>query len=297
MNIIILSRNPSLYSTQSLLIAGRRRGHYMRVLDHMNVDLILDKNGLAIYYQNERIEGINAVIPRIGATVTSYGAAVVRQFESSGVYSTLHHEALLRSRDKVSSLQLLAASGIGVPRTVLSNNPYVIPEMIEEAGGVPLIIKMINGTHGIGVILSETRQNAESILESFYKLKERIIIQEFIKESKGTDIRVFIVDKEIVGAMERTAREGEFRSNLHRGGAARIIRLTDEEKQVSIEAASILGLEVCGIDLLRSKQGPLVLEVNPSPGLEGIERTTNVDIAGRIIQMVERNAKASWYRT
>jgi ribosomal protein S6--L-glutamate ligase len=290
MNIIILSRNPSLYSTQSLLIAGRRRGHYMRVLDHMNVDLILDKNGLEIYYQNELIEGINAVIPRIGATVTSYGAAVVRQFESMGVYSTLHHEALLRSRDKVSSLQLLAANGIGVPRTVLSNNPYVIPEMIEHAGSIPLIIKMINGTHGIGVILSETQQNAESILESFYKLKERIILQEFVKESNGTDIRVFVVDGQIVGAMERKAKEGEFRSNLHRGGSARLIPLSHEEKRVSIEAAKILGLDVCGIDLLRSNQGPLVLEVNPSPGLEGIERTTNVDIAARIIQLVERNS-------
>lgn len=262
----------------------------MRVLDHMNVDLILDKNGLEIYYQNELIEGINAVIPRIGATVTSYGAAVVRQFESMGVYSTLHHEALLRSRDKVSSLQLLAANGIGVPRTVLSNNPYVIPEMIEHAGSIPLIIKMINGTHGIGVILSETQQNAESILESFYKLKERIILQEFVKESNGTDIRVFVVDGQIVGAMERKAKEGEFRSNLHRGGSARLIPLSHEEKRVSIEAAKILGLDVCGIDLLRSNQGPLVLEVNPSPGLEGIERTTNVDIAARIIQLVERNS-------
>ena len=292
MNIIILSRNPSLYSTQSLMIAGRRRGHNMRIMDHVNVDLIMEKGQLKVYYQNERIEGIHAIIPRIGSTVSSIGAAVVRQFENIGVYSTVNHEALLRARDKISAIQIMAANGIGVPKTVFSNNPYVLPEMIEMVDGPPLIIKLVNGTHGVGVILSDSKQNAESIIESFQKVKQQVLLQSFVKESDGADIRVFLVDGEIVGSMERKARPGEFRSNLHKGGTAQIVQLTEEEKMTAKAAAKLMGLDVCGVDLLRSNNGPLVLEVNPSPGLEGIERTTNVDIAGEIIQLVERKSVA-----
>ncbi|MCL4114984.1 UNVERIFIED_CONTAM: hypothetical protein GTU68_042286 [Idotea baltica] len=291
MNIIILSRNPALYSTQSLYKAAKDRGHFVRVLDHMYCDLKINSGELEIFYEDEVISNYDIVIPRIGTTATSYGSAVVRQFQQMGVFSTLDHEALLRTRDKLCSLQLLAANGIGVPTTIISNNSYMIPELIDELNSMPLIIKLVSGTHGIGVIKADDVANAETIIETFQKLKHRVLLQEFIAESKGSDVRVFIVDNEIVGVMQRQAKEGEFRSNLHRGGHSFVIDLSEEEKKVAIKAAKLMGLSVCGVDMLRSDRGPLILEVNASPGLEGIETTTNIDIADKIIQFAERSVK------
>jgi ribosomal protein S6--L-glutamate ligase len=296
MNIVILSRNPALYSTQSLIVAARRRGHNVRVLDHMQCDIIVENGKEEILYQNERILGINAIIPRIGASATNYGAAVIRQFEGMGVFTVLSSDSLLKSRDKLSCLQILSTNNIPIPKSIISNNPLVIPEMIDKLKKMPIIIKMINGTHGLGVILSEDKKNAEAIIEAMYKAKQKLILQEFIKESDGADVRVFIVDGEIVGVMKRQAQEGEFRSNLHRGGTSFVVKLTEEEQRIALKAASILKLQVAGVDMLRSNRGPLILEVNASPGLEGIETTTKIDIAGKIIRYVERNAKTSWRR-
>jgi ribosomal protein S6--L-glutamate ligase len=290
MKIIILSRNPALYSTQSLYNAARRRGHFVRVLDHMYCDLKISNNKLEVFYEDEKIENYDVIIPRIGSAVTSYGAAVVRQFQEMGVFSTLDHEALLRTRDKLSSLQLLASKGIGVPNTIISNNSYIIPELLERLDSMPVVIKLLSGTHGLGVIKAEDVPTAESIIESFQKLKQRVLLQEFIAEAKGADVRVFIVNGEIIGVMQRQAKEGEFRSNLHRGGSSFVIKLTEQEKVTALKAAEIMGLAVCGVDMLRSNKGPLVLEVNASPGLEGIETTTGIDIAGKIIEYTE-NAK------
>lgn len=289
MNILILSRNPALYSTQSLVDAGRRRGHFVRVIDHMYCDLVMEKGKMQVYYEDERIEGYQAVIPRIGNAATSYGSAVVRQFELMGLFSTLNHEALLRARNKVSSLQILAANGIGIPKTVISNNPYTIEETIELTGSMPIVIKLEHGTHGVGVILADKVRSAEAIIETFQKMKQRVLLQEFIEEAKGADIRVLIVDDTITGIMQRQAKEGEFRSNLHRGGTSFVVGLSEDEAWAAKKAARLLGLKVCGVDMLRSKKGPLILEVNASPGLEGIETTTKIDIAGKIIQFCERN--------
>ncbi len=291
MNLLVLSRNPELYSTQSIVNAGRKRGHYMRVIDHMYCDLIIDKGKLSVMYHGEIIEDFHAVIPRIGNTATNYGSAVVRQFEQMGVFSTLDHESLLRARNKISSLQLLASQGIGVPKTVISNTSYSIPDALDALGSMPAIIKLEKGTHGIGVILAEKRKQAETMLETFHKLRERVLMQEFIEEAGGADIRVLIVDDKITGVMQRQAQAGEFRSNLHRGGTSFVVRLSEEEAITAKKAARIMGLKVCGVDMLRSKKGPLILEVNASPGLEGIETTTKIDIAGKIIQFCERNAK------
>ncbi len=291
MNILVLSRNSSLYSTQSIVNAGRRRGHFMRVIDHMQCDLVMEGKNLQVYYQDELIDDYDAIIPRIGDAATSYGSAVVRQFQLMGLFSTLDYEALLRARNKISSMQLLAAHGIGVPKTVISNNSYTIEESLDYLGRMPLVIKLAQGTHGIGVLLAENKKNAGAIIETFHKLKQRVILQEFVAEAKGADIRVLIVDDKITGSMKRQARTGEFRSNLHRGGNSTVVRLTEAEAYAAKQAAKIMGLDVCGVDMLRSKKGPLILEVNASPGLEGIETTTKIDIAGKIIQFCERNAE------
>lgn len=294
MFIVVLSRNPALYSTQSLVRAAQKRGHYVRVIDHLQCDLVIEEGQCRVYYQNVELTDVNAIIPRIGSSATSYGASVIRQFESSGIYTTLSSDALLRSRDKVSSLQLLAKNGIQVPKTVIPSNNYTMPEMINQIEGYPKIIKLAKGTHGLGVILSKDRQNAESILESFQKVKQSVLVQEFIKEAGGADVRVLIVNDKIVGVMKRQAQEGEFRSNLHRGGTSKVIPLTDIEKQVALKAARVMGLQVSGVDMLQSKRGPMILEVNASPGLEGIETTTGVDIAGKVIDMINQNVKANW---
>ncbi len=291
MNIIILSRNAALYSTQSLVEAARRRNHYVRVIDHMMCDLVIESGKSKILFNNQPIHHIDAVIPRIGSTATSYGAAVIRQFESQGVFSTLHAEPLLKARDKLSCLQILGSHGIGVPKTIYVSNQYTMPFLLEEMEPYPIIIKLVSGTQGMGVILAENRSNAESILEAFYATREKVIMQKFIKEAKGADIRAFVVDGEIVGAMKRQAKPGDFRSNLHRGGTSELITLTSLEEETALKSVEILGLKIAGVDMLKTHSGPVVLEVNASPGLEGIEGTTGVDISGKIISFIEKNRK------
>ena len=261
----------------------------MRVLDHMQCDIHIQSGKPRILYKGQEINNVDAVIPRIGSSATTYGAAVIRQFESMGIFTTLRSEPLLRARDKLSCLQVLAANGIGVPKSLVSNNYFSIQSMVEHVGSLPAIIKLINGTHGLGVILAETKSNAESIMEAFYKSKQKVMIQEYIEEAKGADIRVFIVDGEIVGVMKRQAKPGEFRSNLHRGATSSVVPLSGLEADIAIKCTDILGLKVAGVDMLQSSRGPLILEVNASPGLEGIENTTGKDIAGKIINYVEKN--------
>src|SRR3954469_11431819 len=291
MKIAVLSRNPNLYSTKRLVAAGKQRGHEMVVLDHLKCVLVIEKNKPHIYYRGEKVNGVNAVIPRIGASATFYGAAVVRQFEMMKIFTAVESQALVRSRDKLRSLQILARAGIGIPKTAFASSPKDkdIDSVIRNIGGAPCVIKLLEGTQGIGVILAENQKAAKSVVEAFLKLEANMLVQEFIKEAGGADLRVFVVDGQIVGAMKRQAKEGEFRSNLHRGGSASVITLTAEERATAIKSAKKLGLAVAGVDLLQSSRGPLVMEVNSSPGLEGIEGATGIDIAGKIIEYVERN--------
>lgn len=289
MNIIILSRNPHLYSTKRLVEAAVKRKHHVEIIDPLKCEIIIEKKNPAILYKGRHLENIDAIIPRIGASVTFYGTAVVRQFEMMKVFSTVESQALVRSRDKLRSLQVLSRAGLGMPKTVFSNYTKDVAEIINYVGGAPLVIKLLEGTQGLGVVLAETNNAAESVLEAFNGLQARVIVQEFIKESKGADIRAFVVDGNVVGAMKRQGKEGEFRSNLHRGGSANIIELSDDEENAALKAAKSLGLGICGVDMLQSSRGPLILEVNSSPGLEGIEQATKKDIAKSIIRYIERN--------
>jgi ribosomal protein S6--L-glutamate ligase len=289
MKIAILSRGPKLYSTRRLVEAAEQRGHEVVVIDHLKCVLVIEKGNPHIFLGGKEITGIDAIIPRIGTSVTFYGAAVVRQFEQMKVFSSVESQALVRSRDKLRSLQLLAKAGIGMPKTAFASAPKNIETVLEQVGGAPVVIKLLEGTQGIGVILAETHKSAKSVIESFLALKANILVQEFIKEAGGADIRAFIVDGKIVGAMKRQGLPGEFRSNLHRGGSANVIELSKEERETAIKAAKKLGLAIAGVDMLQSSRGPLVMEVNSSPGLEGIEGATGVDIAGKIIEYVERN--------
>jgi ribosomal protein S6--L-glutamate ligase len=289
MNIVILSRKSSLYSTKRLKEAAIARGHTVRVLDHLKCDMVIQKGDLSILYEGNPVENVDAIIPRIGASVTFYGTAVVRQFEMKNVFSVNQSQAIVRSRDKLRSLQILANAGLGLPKTAFTNYSKGEKQIIEKVGNAPFIIKLLEGTQGLGVVLAETKKAAISVIEAFHGLKARIIVQEFIKEAKAADVRAFIVDGEVVGAMKRQGLEGEFRSNLHRGGTASIIKLTEEENAAAVKAAKAMGLKVAGVDLLQSDRGPLILEVNSSPGLEGIEGATGIDIAGKIIDLIERN--------
>ena len=289
MKIGILSRNPRLYSTKRLVEAGTKLGHEMHVIDHLKCDLVIEKKHPSIVYNSAKLEGFDAIIPRIGASVTFYGTAVVRQFEMMKVFTVVESQALVRSRDKLRSLQILSRVGLGLPKTVFTNDTKNVDAVIKEVGNAPLIIKLLEGTQGLGVVLAENAKAAESVLEAFHGLHARVIVQEFIKEAKGADIRAFVVDGHVVGAMKRQAKEGEFRSNLHRGGTAELIELTDEEEIAAIKAAKALGLGVAGVDMLQSARGPLILEVNSSPGLEGIEKATGQDIATKIIKYISRN--------
>jgi ribosomal protein S6--L-glutamate ligase len=289
MKIVILSRNAKLYSTQRLVEAGEKRGHEMLVLDHLKCVLVIEKNRPHIYYRGEEVTGVDAVIPRIGASVTFYGAAVVRQFEMMKIFTAVESQALVRSRDKLRSLQILARGGIGMPKTAFASYSKNIDNVLEQVGGAPVVIKLLEGTQGIGVILADTHKSAKSVIEAFMDLNANILVQEFIKEANGADVRAFVVDGKVVGAMKRQGVEGEFRSNLHRGGTAQLIQLTPEEKSTAIKSAKKLGLSIAGVDMLQSKRGPVVMEVNSSPGLEGIEGATKEDIAGKIIEYVERN--------
>lgn len=291
MKIVILSQNPNLYSTKRLIEAGKKKGHTMQVIDHAKCDLIIEKRKPGLMYQGKEIEGVDGIIPRIGSSITFYGTAVVRQFEMMKVFSAVESQALVRSRDKLRSLQILSRAGLGLPKTVFSNYSKDVGAIIDHVGGAPVVIKLLEGTQGLGVVLADNQNSAESILEAFNGLQARVIVQEFIKEAKGADIRAFVVDGVVVGAMKRQGKEGEFRSNLHRGGSANIIELSDEEENAALKAAKAMGLGVAGVDLLQSARGPLILEVNSSPGLEGIEAATGKDIAGQIIKYVERNAE------
>lgn len=291
MKIGILSRDANLYSTRRLVEACQRGGHQVDVIDHLKCDILIEKEEPRIYYIDHYLEGYDAIVPRVGASVTFYGTAVVRQFEMMGVFTVVKSRGLTDSRDKLRSLQLLSKSGIGMPKTVFTNYSKNVESIIESAGGVPVVIKLLEGTQGLGVVLADGKKAATSVLEAFNGLKARVIVQEFIKESGGADIRAFVVDGKVVGAMKRQGKAGEFRSNLHRGGSAEIIELTEEEEQTAIKSAKALNLGVAGVDMLQSKRGALVLEVNSSPGIEGIERATHYDIAGEIIQYIERNVK------
>lgn len=288
MKIVILSRNPDLYSTRRLKEAGEQRGHEMLIVDHTKCDIFIEKRKPKIFYKGQELSDVDAVIPRIGASVTFYGTAVVRQFEMMKVFTAVESQSLVRSRDKLRSLQILSRAGLGLPKTAFINYSKNPSRIIDQVGGAPCVIKLLEGTQGVGVVLAETRSAAESVLEAFQGLKARVIVQEFIEEAKGADIRAFVVDGVVVGAMKRQAKEGEFRSNLHRGGSASIIELTEEEENAALKAAYALKLGVAGVDLLQSKKGPMIMEVNSSPGLEGIESATGKDIAKAIIRYVER---------
>ncbi|TYP73683.1 30S ribosomal protein S6--L-glutamate ligase [Aquimarina intermedia] len=289
MKIVILSQNPKLYSTKRLVEAGEKKGHEMVVIDHSQCNLVIEKKKPSIIYKGKEITNVDGVIPRIGASITFYGTAVVRQFEMMKVFTATESQALVRSRDKLRSLQILSRAGLGLPKTIFSNYSKDVTQIVERAGGAPLVIKLLEGTQGLGVVLADNQNSAESILEAFNGLQARVIVQEFIKEAKGADLRVFIVDGVVVGAMKRQGKEGEFRSNLHRGGSANIIELTEEEENAALKAARAMGLGIAGVDMLQSERGPLILEVNSSPGLEGIEGATGKDIANHIIRYVERN--------
>lgn len=289
MNIKILSANANLYSTQRLIEAAKKRKHHIEVVNHTKCDIVIEKKNPIIIYNGKKLDHTDAIIPRIGASVTFYGTAVVRQFEMMHVFTTTESQALVRSRDKLRSLQILSRAGLGLPKTVFTNYSKNVKEIVEQAGGAPVIIKLLEGTQGIGVILAETKKAAESVIEAFNNLQARVIVQEFIKEAGGADIRAFIVDGHVVGAMKRQGKEGEFRSNLHRGGNATVIELSDEEEIAALKAAKAMGLGIAGVDMLQSARGPLILEVNSSPGLEGIEKATGKDIATTIIKYIERH--------
>lgn len=297
MKIAILSRNSELYSTRRLVEAGKDLGHEVRVIDPLRCYMTIASQRPTIHYKGEDLKDYDAIIPRIGASVTFYGTAVVRQFEMMGVYSINESVAISRSRDKLRSLQLLARKGIGLPVTGFAHSTQYTDDLIQLAGGAPLVIKLLEGTQGIGVVLAETNKAAESVIEAFRGLKENILVQEFIKEAQGADIRCFVIGDKVVAAMKRQGKEGEFRSNLHRGGTASIVRLTPEERSTAVRAARIMGLNVAGVDLLRSNHGPVVMEVNSSPGLEGIELATEKDVAGMIIKFIEKAAKPGRTKT
>jgi ribosomal protein S6--L-glutamate ligase len=297
LKIALLSRNPKLYSTRRLIEAARERGHEVTVLDVLRCYMNITSHRPSIHYKGEELDDFDAVIPRIGASVTFYGTAVLRQFEMMGVYPLNESVAISRSRDKLRALQLLSRKGIGMPITGFANKPDDIEDLITMVGGPPLVIKLLQGTQGMGVVLVETHQAAESVIESFLGLKASVLVQEYIGETGGSDIRCLVIGDRVVAAMKRQSKEGEFRSNIHRGGSASLIKITPEERSTAVRAASTMGLNVCGVDILRSNHGPLVMEVNSSPGLEGIEKATDRDIAGQIIQFMERNAKKGKTRT
>ena len=297
MKIGILSTNKSLYSTRRLVEAGVERGHEMPVINHKRCYMNITSHKPSVNLNGKAITGVDAVIPRIGASVSFYGTAVVRQFEMMGVYSVNESVAISRSRDKLRASQLLARKGIGLPVTGFANSPDDTDDLIKIAGGAPVVIKLLEGTQGVGVVLAETKKAAESVIEAFRGLKANFMVQEFIAEAGGADLRCFVVGGKVVAAMQRQGKEGEFRSNLHRGGSAKLIKLTPEERSTAVRSARVMGLNVAGVDLLRSNHGPVVMEVNSSPGLEGIEAATGKDVAGMIIEFIEKNAKEGKTRT
>lgn len=297
MKITILSRNRNLYSTRRLVEAARTRGHEVWVVDALRCYMNIVPHAPEIHYKGRKIEGGDAIIPRIGASVTFYGTAVLRQFEMIGVYPLNESVAISRSRDKLRSMQLLSRKGIGVAVTGFAHSPDDTDDLLDLVGRPPFVIKLTEGTQGKGVVLAETRKAAESVIDAFRGLDAHFLVQEFIKEAKGADIRCFVIGNKVVASMKRQAKEGEFRSNIHRGGTATAIRITPEERSTAVRAAKIMGLNVAGVDLLRSNHGPVVMEVNSSPGLQGIESATGKDVAAQIIQFIEKNSRHGKTRT
>jgi ribosomal protein S6--L-glutamate ligase len=297
MRIAILSRNPKLYSTRRLQEAGIALGHDVDIVDTMHCYMDITSNRPSVRYKGKPLPKYDAVIPRIGASVTFYGTSVVRQFEMMGTYSVNESVAISRSRDKLRSLQLLSRKGIGMPRTGFANHPDKIDDLIKNVGGAPVVIKLLEGTQGIGVVLAETSKTAEAIIEAFMGLNANILVQEYIKEAGGADIRCLVVGGKVIAAMKRQAAPGEFRSNLHRGGSASIVRLSPEERKTAVDAAKTMGLGMAGVDILRSNNGPVVMEVNSSPGLEGIEKATGKDVASMVIEHIAKNAKPNKTKT
>lgn len=291
MRIAILSRNAKLYSTRRLYEAALERGHEPDVIDYLRCCMNITAEQPSVYYKGSQLDPYDAIIPRIGANRTFYGTAVIRQFETAGAYSVNSSLAITRSRDKLRCQQLLAMRGMDMPKTSFAHTDSDIADMFKLVGGVPLVIKLIEGTQGVGVVLAETKKAAESVMQTLMGLKANVIVQEYIEESKGSDIRCFVIGDKVVASMIRHAAEGEFRANLHRGGSASIVKITKQEREVAIKAAKIVGLKIAGVDILRSKRGPLILEINSSPGLEGIEGATNKDIAGMIIDYLVKHAK------
>ncbi|WP_322895022.1 MULTISPECIES: 30S ribosomal protein S6--L-glutamate ligase [unclassified Yoonia] len=297
MKIAMLARNAELYTHRRLKEAAEARGHTLDIINTLRCYMNIASRRPEVYYNGEKLVGYDAVIPRIGASVTFYGMAVLRQFEMQGVFPLNESVGIGRSRDKLRSMQLLARDGIGLPVTTFAHDPRQTEEVLKLAGGAPVVIKLLEGTQGIGVVLADTDRSAKSVVEAFRGAGVNILLQEFIKEAGGTDIRAIVIGGKVVAAMKRTGAEGEFRSNLHRGGSAQLIKLSPEERSTAIRSAKAMGLNVCGVDMLRANHGPVVMEVNSSPGLEGVEKATGLDIAGMIIEYIEKNAKPNATRT
>jgi ribosomal protein S6--L-glutamate ligase len=288
MKILVLSRNGALYSTQSIVKAAKNRGHEVILFDHLHCNIIIEKGKPQLLTGHDQLEHIDAVIPRIGASATAYGAAIIRQLEGMGVFTTVTSDALLKARDKLTCMQILAAHGLDVPKTGISAGDTCSPTVYDHISTGRAVVKLLSSTQGLGVILVDSKNQGQSVVEGFHRVGQDVLIQEFIEDAKGSDIRAFVVDGQIVGAMVRQALPGEFRSNIHRGASSYIADLSPEEIDIALKATKILGLDIAGVDILRSKRGPLILEVNASPGLEGIEGTTKVDIAGKIIEFIEK---------
>lgn len=288
MKLAVLSREPTNYSTQRLVSTAESRGHEVMVIDTLRCYMNIAAHRPSIHYKGEALEDVDAIIPRIGSSITFYGTAVVRQFEMMGTKTLNPSLAISRSRDKLRSMQMLARKGIGLPVTGFAHSPDEVPDLIQMVGGAPLVVKLLEGTQGIGVVLCETRKAAESVIEAFLGLDTNILVQEYIKEAGGADIRCFVIGDKVVASIKRQAAPGEFRSNLHRGGSAEVIKITPEERKTAVRAARVMGLEVAGVDILRSNHGPVVMEVNSSPGLEGIEMATGKDLAGLILTHLEK---------
>lgn len=291
MNIVILSKGPSNYSTKRLKEEAEARGHHVRVVNHSKCYMTIEKSNPVVYYEGEVLKDVDAIIPRIGQSSTKYGTAVVRQFEMQDVYTTSKSIAINRSRDKLRSYQLLAKAGVGVPKTVFAHETADLEDVIEKAGGAPLIVKVARGTHGNGVVLAETNKAGKAVMQAFYVEGVSFLVQEFVKESAGTDIRAIVVGSKVVASYMRQSLDDDFRSNIHQGGTGRPIKLDDEERKTAIRASKAMGLPFCGVDMMRSERGPLVLEVNSSPGLGGIEKTTGRNVAEKVIDYIEQNAK------
>ena len=297
MRLAMLARNPNLYSHKRIVEAAEARGHSIDILDTLKCYLNVRPTDSALYYAGKKLDGYDAVIPRIGASITFYGLAVLRQFEIMGTYPLNESVAIGRSRDKLRSMQLLARKGVGLPNTTFAHDSRYTKDIVETAGGAPVVVKLLEGTQGIGVVLADTDRSARSIVEAFRGVKVNILVQEFVKEAAGSDVRAFVIGNKVIAAMERTSSDGDFRSNLHRGGTAVPVKLTPTERATALKAAKAMGLNVCGVDMLRSANGPVVMEINSSPGIEGLEGATGIDVADKIIDFIEQNARPHRTRT